>query len=526
MTGRASVDRAVVIGGGISGLATAALLARSGRDVLLLEQNDELGGRVGLLERDGFRFDLGPSWFLMPEVFDHFYALMGTSSAEQLDLVTLDPGYRMYSEGHANSIDIAASRAENIALFESIEPGAGDRLARYLDSAGEVYDLAKRHFLYTTFESIRPLMTPDVVRRLPRFAKLFGSSLDTAAGDVVTDARLRQVLGFPAVFLGSSPYATPSMYHLMSHLDLEGGVLYPRGGFARVIESIVNLARAAGVRIQTGATVTRIVTEPSGRHGRARTTGVEWKDATGGGHVETAGTVVSAADLHHTETTLLPPPLRTYPQSYWDAKTPGPGAVLLSLGVEGDLPQLLHHTLFFTKDWRENFDAIYGPAPRIPNPASLYVCKPSATDDVAPVGFENLFVLVPIPADPDLGGGSSETIRAAGDRAIAQIAEWADIPDLASRITVRHDVGPADYVESINAWRGSMLGPAHTLGQSALFRAGNVSKKVDGLLYAGSSTIPGIGLPMCLISAELVIKRLDGDTSTDTLPEPLLSRNQ
>jgi phytoene desaturase len=516
--------RTVVIGGGISGLATAALLARGGRDVVLLEKNADLGGRASLLERDGFRFDLGPSWYLMPEVFDHFFKLMGTSAAEQLDLVRLEPGYRVYSEGVREPVDIAATRARNVALFDRIEPGSGERLERYLDSAGEVYELAKKRFLYTTFESLWPLMTPDVVRELPRFAKLFGTDLDTAARAVVSDTRLRQILGYPAVFLGSSPYTTPSMYHLMSHLDLEDGVYYPRGGFARVLEAIATVAREAGVRIVTDATVRRIRTESVGeRRGRRRTrvSGVEWTDAAGDRHVEVADVVVSAADLHHTETKLLPPALRTYPQSYWDRKTPGPGAVLLSLGVRGELPELLHHTLFFTRDWHANFDAIGGDHPYIPDPASLYVCKPSATDTVAPDGHENLFVLVPIPADPGLGGGESATIRAAGDRAIAQIAQWAGIPDLAERITVRHDVGPADFVDSINAWRGTMLGPAHTLAQSALFRAGNVSKRVDGLLYAGGSTIPGIGLPMCLISAELVVKRLNGDTSTEALPEPL-----
>jgi phytoene desaturase len=368
-TGERTGERTVVIGGGISGLATAALLARGGRDVVLLEKNDELGGRASLLERDGYRFDLGPSWYLMPEVFDHFFRLMGTSSAEQLDLVQLDPGYRVYSQGHAEPLDIKATREENVALFDGIEPGSGARLERYLDSAREVYELAKKRFLYTTFDSLIPLLTKDVVTELPRFAKLFGTDLDTAAGTVVSDTRLRQVLGYPAVFLGSSPYTTPSMYHLMSHLDLEDGVFYPRGGFARVIEAIAGVARDAGVRIVTGATVERITTESRGRSFRreSRVTGVRWTHAAGAEHVEPADVVVSAADLHHTETRLLPPSLRTYPQSYWDRKTPGPGAVLLSLGVRGELPELLHHTLFFTADWRANFDAIGGDDPHIPD---------------------------------------------------------------------------------------------------------------------------------------------------------------
>ncbi|HWR86670.1 MAG TPA: phytoene desaturase family protein, partial [Rhodoglobus sp.] len=315
----------------------------------------------------------------------------------------------------------------------------------------------------------------------------------------------------PAVFLGSSPSQTPAMYHLMSHLDLQDGVYYPMGGFARVIETIADLARAHGVTIETGAEVTRILT----KGGRA--VGVQ----VGERRID-ADIVVSAADLHHTETALLAEHERTYPQAYWDGRVAGPGALLLYLGVEGALPQLDHHTLLFTQDWQRGFDAIFGREPHIPEPASLYVCKPSGVDpSVAPDGHENVFVLVPVPADPALGGEGDAQLEAAGDRAIAQIAQWTGIPDLAQRIVVRRTVGPRDFERDLHAWKGTALGPAHTLRQSAFFRAGDVSKKVKGLYYAGGSTIPGIGLPMCLISAELVIKRLRGDTSTGPLPEPL-----
>lgn len=243
-------------------------------------------------------------------------------------------------------------------------------------------------------------------------------------------------------------------------------------------------------------------------------------------HTVDADVVVSAADLHHTETTLLPAAQQTYPEKYWKKRVPGPSALLLYLGVEGGLPQLEHHTLLFTSDWRDNFGRIFGAETSIPSPASLYVCKPSATDgSVAPEGHENVFVLVPIPADVSIGkggleGGGDARVEDLADEVIAQIAQWAGIPDLAERIVVRRSYGPQDFAEDLNAWRGTSLGPAHILKQSAFFRGANRSAKVEGLYYAGSSTVPGIGIPMCLISAELIIKRLRGDTSTGPLNEP------
>ena len=521
--------RAVVIGGGISGLATAALLARDGYRVDLVEAREELGGRAGSWERDGFRFDTGPSWYLMPEVFDHFFRLLGTSSAEQLDLQRVDPGYRVLFDGHEEPLDIHASAARNADAFEKIEPGAGRRLAGYLDSAGSTYDLALKHFLYTSFTSLRGFLDPAVIARAPRLLALLAEPLERFVARRFRDPRLRQVLGYPAVFLGSSPDRTPSMYHLMSALDLTGGVQYPQGGFTRLIEAVVGLAEQEGARLHTGTRATRILTAPGapGRGLRARkpeVQGVEVRTADGGHRTLRADVVVATADLHHVETALLPRPLQTYPESWWRRRTSGPGAVLVLLGVRGELPQLLHHTLLFTRDWHENFGAIR--EGRVPSPASSYVCRPSATDpSVAPPGHENLFVLVPVPSDPSLGHGGVEgtgspAVERIADEAIARIAEQAGIPDLTERIVVRRTVGPAEFAGDLGAWRGSMLGPAHTLRQSAFFRAGNASRRVTGLLYAGSSTLPGIGLPMCLISAELVAKRLRGDRSSAPLPEP------
>ena len=514
----AGPQRITIIGGGISGLACAALLASRGHSVDLLEKNDDLGGRVGSVERGGFRFDTGASWYLMPEVFDHFFELLGTSAEAELDLVPLDPSYRVFFEAHTHPVDLRPVPDHNRALFESLEPGAGARLDAYLDSAATTYDLALRRFLYSNFEGPASLLHRDVVGRAPTLARLLVRSLQSHVAARFADDRIRQILGYPAVFLGSAPSRAPSMYHLMSHLDLGDRVLYPQGGFTRLMEVMTDLAHRHGARLHTQVEVTRILTRP-GDGGRPAVCGTEHVTPDGK-RTLSADVVVGAADLHHLETELLPPSLQSRPESTWRNRSPGPSAVLAMLGVQGRLPALPHHSLFFTRDWATNFGDIFGASPRVPSPASIYVCKPSETDPgVAPDGCENLFVLVPVPADVAIGRGGDEgqgspAVERAVDEAIDQISTWAGIPDLRERIRVRHTVGPEDFATRYHAWRGGALGLEHTLRQSAFLRPGNTSKTVDGLLYAGASTLPGVGLPMCLISAELVLKRLTGDRST------------
>lgn len=517
-----SSSRVVVVGGGVSGLATACLLARDGHQVTLLEKSRELGGRAGAWEQDGFVFDTGPSWYLMPEIFDHFYRMMGTSTAERLDLVALDPGYRIVGEPRADAveaaIDVPAGADAVAALFEAREDGAGARLRRYLRSSTKTYRAAVRSFLYNPFSSWRDFASLQVLTAVPAVLPLLLRSLWSYVARRFQDTRLRQLLGYPAVFLGTSPFDAPALYHLMSHMDLVDGVRYPRGGFRSFVESLVEIAREQGVELLTECDVSAITSDG----GTVRS--VEFQKD-GQVHRLGADIVVSAIDEHHTETVLLAPADRSYRPSRWEKQVSSPSAVLILLGVEGELPELLHHTLFFANDWHDNFGAIFEQPTRIPAPPSLYVCKPSATDDgVAPPEHENLFVLIPLPADPTIGRGGidssgDDAVEAIADEAIAQIAEWAGIPELASRVVLRRTVGPADFVEQFNTFRGSALGPAHTLRQSAFFRGVTRSRRVDGLFYTGATSVPGVGLPMCLISAELVLKHVRGDHSAGPLEE-------
>ncbi|WP_295108466.1 phytoene desaturase family protein [uncultured Kocuria sp.] len=529
------MTRTVVIGGGFAGLATAGLLARDGRSVTLLEQQDTVGGRSGRWSAEGFTFDTGPSWYLMPEVIDRWFTLMGTSAAEQLDLRRLDPGYRVFFEDHLAEppTDVVTGHAQE--LFDSLDPGSSSALRAYLDSGAQVYELAKKYFLYTDFAHPLDLVRPEVLRNLPRLATLLGTSMKNYVARRFPEPRQRQILGYPAVFLGASPGSAPAMYHLMSHLDLTDGVQYPMGGFAVMVDAMERLVRAAGVEIVTGATVTGIEVAPEPRSPRSRlaaararrrtagtVTGVTYRTAPGtdpdgvvaGAEVTVpADVVVGAADLHHLQTRLLPGPFRA-PESRWKRRDPGPSGVLVCLGVRGKLPQLAHHNLLFTADWDENFGRIESGAD-LAEETSIYVSMTSATDPgTAPEGDENLFILVPSPAALEWGHGGttapgvdepgSAQVERVADAAIAQLARWADIPDLASRIVVRRTYGPEDFAVAVNAWRGSLLGPGHVLTQSAMFRPGVTDRGIRGLFYAGSSVRPGIGVPMCLISSEVV----------------------
>ncbi|WP_062464990.1 phytoene desaturase family protein [Demequina soli] len=510
--------RIVVVGGGVAGLATAGLLARGGAEVVLLERHGSLGGRMGRVEVAGHTFDSGPSWYLMREAFTQWFALMGRDVEAELDLVDLDPRYRVLFEGDdpwgpADALDVSADAEENWRRFDALSPGEGEAMRAYAEEAGTLYRFALDRFLYTTYARPQATINADVLRRLPLLTGLLARSLGARIGSRVRDPRLRQILGFHAVFLGSSPDRAPGLFSLMSHLDLTDGVRYPRGGMYAVIEAIARAAREEGAELRTSAPVARVLVDDAGL-----ATGVELED----GEVVRADAVVGAADLHHIETDLVPEGRRAHPARAWRRRSPGVSALLIFAEVDGKVPELAHHTLLFTRDWDANFAALVDR--RLPPvPSSLYVSRVGATDpSVSPAGKDSLFVLVPFPSDPTLGAtpGSRAELLPLARRYLAQVGAWAGVPDLAERSTVLRLTTPADFAEQMSAWEGGALGLEHTLAQSALFRPANVSSRIPNLLYAGASTVPGIGVPLCLISAELVAKRLLGAVDVGPLPTP------
>lgn len=482
--------KAIVIGGGIAGLATAALLADAGVTVTLYEKKPQLGGRAGKLETEGFTFDTGPSWYLMPEAFDRFFERLGTSTAKQLDLVDLTPAYRVFPENQA-PFDIVTGQVPE--LFESFEPGAGAKLQDYLDRASFTYHVAINHFLYTTFSSPLPLLNREVLGNIALLTQLLTLNLHQWVARDFKDTRIRQVLEYPAVFLSSVPKRTPAMYHLLSHTDLVEGVRYPMGGFSQLIKAIAQLARDKGVQIRTGCSVEAITV--SGKE----VTGVRVRE-NGQRRHDPADIVVSGADIAHTET-LLPKDRRSINTN---RKDPGISCVVALLGVRGALPELTHHQLFLSQDWDRDFEAIaHGGVSR-----SMYVCKASDTDpDCAPTGHSNLFILIPVAAQEDFGHGDDDHVMRIVDDAIALVDKRAGTT-IGDNLVVKRAIGPSDFATDFNAWRGNAIGYAHTLSQSAFLRGSNASSKVAGLYYAGATTVPGVGLPMCLISAENVLIRL------------------
>ncbi|NCU30183.1 phytoene desaturase [Candidatus Saccharibacteria bacterium] len=486
---------AIIIGAGYGGMALANLLGKAGYKVDVFEKNASAGGRVSAIESDGYVFDIGPSWYLMPEVFENYYKVFGESSKQRLDLVRLTPGYRVFFENNP-SLTIQGDVNNDKKLFESIELGAGKKLQRYVSKSSLAYKVAVEYFLYTNLLSLRDVIAWPVIKNSPQMLMLVAQKLDNYVKLYFKDQRLQQLLEYHMVFLGSSPFQAPAIYTLMSHLDYRSGVFYPKLGMMSLVDDIKLLGSSYDITYHYESPVESILVSHRAAVGVRLSDGSEYH----------ANTVVSNADIQHTETKLLSSDHQSFPQSYWDKRQPGPGALMISLGVKGELPQLLHHNLYFVDAWRENFAAIYENK-TIPEKASIYVCNPTKTDrSVAPKGYENLFILMPIPAGLSL---SSKQQNELATRVVKEFAKAADIPDLESRIEKQIIVGPDDFKQKFNAWEYNAFGgESHLLSQSIIFRTPNKSKKLKNLYYVGAGTLPGIGLPMCLIGAELTFKKI------------------
>ena len=485
----------VVVGSGFGGLSSACYLADAGFDVTVLEKNDGLGGRASVLEAEGFKFDMGPSWYLMPDVFERFFGHFGHEPSDFYELEPLDPHYRIFFKD-GDSVDITSDREAMRSLFESYETGAGEALEEYLDTSEEHYGVATEQFIYTDRPRLRDWIDLDVMRAAPIGLQLLGT-MDDYVAKYFEHPKLRQIMQYTLVFLGGAPSNTPAIYNMMSHVDFNLGVYYPEDGLASVVDACVELGEELGVEYVTDAEATEIVN---------RREGFTVESAAGDFD---ADFVVSNADYAHTEQELLPEHEQQYDESYWDSRTYAPSAFLIYLGVEGEVDPLEHHTLVLPTDWDPHFGQIFDD-PAWPEDPAYYLCVPSETDDsVAPEGHSNLFALVPIAPGLD---DTEETKTWYRDLVLDDIAENTGV-DLRDRIVFEEIFSVSEFAERYNSANGTALGLAHTLRQTALFRPPHRSSACPGLYFTGSYTTPGIGVPMCLISGEHTASTLIDDAA-------------
>jgi phytoene desaturase len=499
-------ESVTVVGGGVGGLAAAAQAAARGADVQLFERHDRVGGVAGLLEADGFLFDTGPTWYLMPDVFERFFGQFGASPDDYYELERLDPHYRVFWKD-GDRADVTADLEQVRSLFDAYESGAGDSLDEYLEVAEESYEIGMEQFVYEDRPRIRDFLDPEVVRSARGLT--FLGSMQEHAADYFDSPKLQQLVQYTLVFLGGSPHNTPALYNLMAHVDLNLGVYYPDGGMASVVDGLATLAREQGVDIRTGREVSGI--QPTNDGLLVTTAG---NGTAGPARGVAADRVVSNANPAYTERELLPPTARAHDEEYWDSRTYAPSAFLLYLGVEGDVDPLEHHTLVLPTDWDEHFHQIFED-PAWPDDPAYYLCVPSRTDDgVAPDGHHAVVVLVPIaPGLPD----GPEVRASYRKKVLDDLADHTGV-DLRDRIVFEETACVSEFAERYGAPGGTALGLAHTLRQTGPFRPSHRADGLDGLYYTGGFTTPGIGVPMTLISGEHTAEAMAADArSGDSL---------
>lgn len=444
------------------------------------------GGRARVFQADGFTFDMGPSWYWMPDVFETYFARFGKKPADYYNLVRLDPSYTVVFDLN-EAVDLPADLGKLEALFESIEPGSGPQLREFLKQASYKYDVGINKFVWKPSRSVTEFMSLKLLYDVTRLDVF--QSFATHARKFFKHPRLLEIVEFPVLFLGATPENTPAMYSLMNYAEMAMGTWYPMGGMHEIVRALVSLAEEKGVKILLNQTVEKIDVV------RSKATQV----ITNGGIFET-DVVVAGADYNHVETKLVTPKNRNYDDAYWNRRVMAPSSLLFYLGVGKRIPRLRHHNLFFDEDFKRHAQEIYE-TPRWPTKPLFYASAPSKTDPgVAPEGCENLFLLIPVA--PDLTDDDATRERYFGmimDRLEAYVGE-----NVRDHIVFKRSYAHSDFKRDYNAFRGNAYGLANTLMQTALLKPSLKNKRVNNLFYTGQLTVPGPGVPPSLISGLVV----------------------
>jgi phytoene desaturase len=478
--------KVVVIGAGFGGLSAAAHLAQDGHAVTVLEATDQSGGRARVRKRDGFTFDLGPSWYLMPDVFEEWFASFGHVPEDFYELRNLYPSYRVFSEQRQFDVPVAP---DVFSVFEGIEPGSGKKLEQLLAATRSEYAEVRNGLLTLDGLQYRQVLQPDVLRFLSRSE--LARSYHGRIKQYVQDPDLQHVLEFMTVFMGGSPQNVPAYYSLLTHVDMNMGVRYPMGGFGAVARAFESVAREVGADIRYNKAVTRIEVD------RNKVQAV-WV----GEERFACDAVVANADYQFVETKLLPSEARSYDEQYWSRRQISPSGLVAVIGVKRKLPELQHHNLFFDTDWDRHFDDVFT-SKRWSERPLFYACVPSRTDaSVAPKGHENMFLLAPMAA----GTNPSQTEMDATTDAMLRRIEQKTGVSFMEDIVTREVLGPSYFTDTFNAYKGNAFGLSHTMTQSAVLRPRLQSKRVPNLFYTGQYTNPGTGVPMVIQSGQIAAR--------------------
>lgn len=487
-------DKVIVIGAGFSGLAAASILAKDGFDVTILEKNSSPGGRARRFSESGFTFDMGPSWYWMPDVFDRYFELFGSKTEDFYKLKRLDPSYRFYF-GENQIVDVPSSFEEVIEIFEKEEKGAGEALGKFLVEAEYKYKIAMSKFVYKPGLSMFEFMQPEMLASVFRLDMF--SSFEKHLKHYFKSPRLRQMLEFPILFLGGTAKNTPALYSLMNYGDIKLGTWYPVGGMYSVVEGMVELALSLGVKFEYNCPVTRMEVKNG-----------EIKSVHAGENVFEAKYFLSTADYHYSEQFLLPDEYKTYSKKYWDSRVLSPSSLIFFLGLDKKLEGFEHHTLFFDQDLAKHSEAIYENPGWPENPSLYFSCTSQTDPTVAPEGMENLFVLIPVAP----GLEDTDATREKYFRIILQRIQHLTGQDISGNIIFKRSYAHNDFESDYNAFRGNAYGLANTLMQTAFLKPKMRSKKVKNLFYAGQLTAPGPGVPPALISGEMAAKLILKET--------------
>jgi len=479
------VKKVTIIGAGFSGLAAATCLAHAGFDVTIAEKNSMAGGRARKFCAEGFSFDMGPSWYWMPDVFEKYFSLFGKTVSDYYELKRLDPSYRIYY-GKDDFLNIPATVEKLCKLFDQLELESGKKLIRFLEEGKFKYEIGVKKLIYNPGLKWAELFDWEVVKGARRL-QLF-SSLSSHIREYFKNPRLIQLLEFPALFLGAKPQNTPALYSLMNYADMSLGTWYPKGGMYQVVKGMERLAREQGVKFLFDCEVTKINLKGKGAKS------VEVK-----GVNIPSDFIVASADYNHVDQTLIPSSHRKYNATYWDKRLMAPSALLFFVGLNKKLNGLMHHTLFFDQDFDEHASAIYD-QPKWPTAPQFYISCPSKTDSsVAPEGCENLLILIPVAP----GLEDADEIRETYFRTVVKRLEYILGEEVAKHIIYKRSYAHSDFINDYNAYKGNAYGLANTLLQTANLKPSMVNGKIDNLVYAGQLTVPGPGVPPSLISGQV-----------------------